>query len=158
MSGRNHCFTLNNYTKEELEEIKAWECNYLVIGFEVGKEKTPHLQCYVEWGKPKRFSTLKRINSRIHWERRKGTAKQASDYCKKDGLFIEFGVLSNQGKRTDILAAAEAIMAGDSMKEVALDLPTTFIKYHRGLEKFKYEIQEDRAEKPHKEMIVTGKH
>lgn len=49
----NYCFTLNNYTKEELFKIqKVIEENvfvYICWGYEIGKEnKTPHLQGYFE--------------------------------------------------------------------------------------------------------------
>lgn len=86
---RHVCFTLNNYTEEEYKQLIEMECKYLVIGKEVGEEGTPHLQGYIEFKTPKRFSTLKNINQRIHWEERRGTAKQASEYCKKEGNFIE---------------------------------------------------------------------
>lgn len=57
MQGHNWCFTVNNYTAEEIVAVKSLEYKYLVIGFEVGEEGTPHLQCYVELTN-RRYSTL----------------------------------------------------------------------------------------------------
>lgn len=93
--GRRWCFTLNNYTDEEVVAVKAWEdTTYLVVGFEVGEDEgTPHLQGYVVWKTNKRLGALKRLNARIHWELANGNNQQASLYCKKDGNFWEEGEL-----------------------------------------------------------------
>jgi len=97
------CFTLNNYGEGEYTDIQGWDFTYIVVGKEKGENGTPHLQGYVEFTKKKRITTLKKLNSRIHWERRKGTAQQAADYCKKDGDFWESGEISKgQGTRTDL--------------------------------------------------------
>lgn len=99
---RNYCFTLNNYSEVEYNQIIESDYKYLVIGKETGKNNTPHLQGYIEFANAKKLKTLKKLNSRIHWEIRKGTAKEASDYCKKDKNYIEHGQLSQQGKRNDL--------------------------------------------------------
>ena len=44
----------------------------------------------------------------MHIENRKGTAKEASDYCKKEDKYTEYGSISNPGKRNDIQATYEA--------------------------------------------------
>lgn len=108
---RNFCFTLNNYTDQELEIIDTFECKYLVYGKEVGKEGTPHLQGYCELANAKTLKCLKKkFSDRAHIEPRYGTAQQASDYCKKDGKFVERGVMSAQGKRNDLLEIKEKII------------------------------------------------
>jgi len=40
---RNFVFTLNNYTTEEVELVKEWDCKYLIFGKEIGESGTPHL-------------------------------------------------------------------------------------------------------------------
>lgn len=107
MAARSWCFTINNYTEEEYNDMCKVECNYIIIGKETGKEGTPHLQGYVEFGKLIRLGGLKKINSRAHWEARKGTAKEASEYCKKEKSFVEFGKLSKQGRRNDLDATRQ---------------------------------------------------
>lgn len=134
-SYKNCCFTLNNYTEEEYETIKNWSCKYLVVGKEVGENGTPHLQGYVEWKSSKLLSTLKNLNNRIHWERRQGTALQASTYCKKDNDFIEIGTISSQGKRTDLIELKEKIFEGKAVDEVVLEDPHTYHLYGRTLNK-----------------------
>lgn len=96
------CFTLNNYTEEEYNTIlnhEAW--TYVVIGKEVGKEGTPHLQGYGELKTRRQMKFLQSVSGRCHWEKMKSTAKQASAYCMKDGNFVEKGVLSiiDSGKK-----------------------------------------------------------
>ena len=103
------CFTLNNWTEEEktaLVNLDSYE--YLIIGLE-GRQNTPHIQGYIEFTKKQSFSVLKKINNRIHWEQRRGTQKQAIDYCKKEGDFEEFGTPKKQGDRIDLKRAREII-------------------------------------------------
>lgn len=145
---RNVCFTLNNYSEEEYNALHTMPCKYKVIGKEVGKEGTPHLQGYIEFSGGKRFSSLKKFNQRIHWEIRKGTAEQASNYCKKDNDFIEIGIISTQGKRTDLQEATELIMSGNSLDKVAEAHPEVFVKFHKGLEALSHARMEHRTDKP----------
>lgn len=113
MSSRNWCFTLNNYSETNVQSLKNEKCNYIVFGYEVGENGTPHLQGYIEYSSAVKMATLKkRLKDRIHWEVRKGTAKQASDYCKKDGKFFEAGAMSEQGKRTDITNIKDMLEEG----------------------------------------------
>lgn len=113
---RNWCFTLNNYTEVEVESIKKLEekCTYLVFGYEVGENGTPHLQGYIEFANARALGGVKKlIGSRAHLEPRMGTSKQASDYCKKDEKFFECGELSNPGKRTDLLELKASVEEGN---------------------------------------------
>ena len=56
---------------------------------------------------------------------------------KKDGNFEEIGVLSEQGKRTDLESACALIKNGASLTSVAEEHPTTFVKFSRGLRELK---------------------
>lgn len=132
---RNLCFTLNNYTDEEYKTLLMQDCKYIIIGKEVGENGTPHLQGYIEFNKPKRLTTLKKINARIHWEARKGTAEQAATYCKKDGDFIEQGTISKQGERTDLEELKKTIMEGTKVDDIVLDKPMLYHQYGRTLNK-----------------------
>lgn len=98
--GKQWCFTLNNFSENDIDTILDWPCRYLVFGKEVGVEGTPHLQGYVQFNKTLRFSQLKKLNERIHWEQARGSPKQASDYCKKDGDFTEVGKMFSPGAAT----------------------------------------------------------
>lgn len=86
-----YCFTINNPTPNDLELVRTIECKYIIFGFEIGEEGTPHLQGYIHYERSKRFNAVKRDIPRAHIEPRKGTPQQAIEYCKKDGVFEERG-------------------------------------------------------------------
>jgi len=88
---RNWCFRLNNYTDDEYVLIKNIECKYIVVGKEVGESGTPHLQGYVHFANAKAFTAVQKLIKRAHLEVMRGTALEASTYCKKDGVFFENG-------------------------------------------------------------------
>ncbi len=85
--------TINHPNKQ----VDSWwnpaQFSYLILGFEIGKKNTPHLQGYVVFKKKQRLSKVKKFFPRAHLEIKRGTPLEASVYCKKDGKFAEFGVL-----------------------------------------------------------------
>ncbi len=93
-----------------------------------------------------RFNAARQsIGARAHVEQRKGTASEAWEYCKKEGDFESFNdPAGNPGSRSDLSSAADAIRGGASLKDVASESPSVFIRYHRGLERFRqlYEPRE----------------
>jgi len=106
---RHWCFTLNNYTDEEVERLSTLETEhpdflYLVYGKETGENETPHLQGHISFKKAIRFAQVKAlISQRCHLEGARDVPKSI-DYCKKDGDFTEFGTAptSNSGARSDL--------------------------------------------------------
>lgn len=88
---RNWCFTLNNYTPVEEEEIQALESRYLTYGHEIGESGTPHLQGTIVFANAVRFNTVKRLFPvRVHLEPCIDLHKSIT-YCQKDGLVFESG-------------------------------------------------------------------
>lgn len=89
MAAKNWVFTLNNYSIDEESQMQVShpEVTFIVYGHEVGENGTPHLQGYVELSKRMSVQQLKRMFDvpRLHLEVRRGTQRQAIDYCKKDG-------------------------------------------------------------------------
>jgi len=126
---RNVVFTLNNYSATDIARLTELgkSVSYLIFGEEVGESQTRHLQGYVEFSNPratgKGWSNMKKLMGECHFEVRRGTAKQAADYCKKDGIFKEFGEISRQGERTDWQQATEDILQGRSVVEVIQEQP-----------------------------------
>lgn len=93
--------------------------SYAIIGKEVGEQGTPHLQCYLEFDNAMRFSTLQsKLLKRCHLEVRMSTAQKAADYCKKEENFEEWGELSRQGKRNDLVQVKELIEDGATMRDI----------------------------------------
>lgn len=86
---RAWCLTLNNYSDEEYDFLVQHfdkKCMRYIIGKEVGvKNLTPHLQMFVRFKSAIRFSTLKKINDRLHIEKARGTDEQNWEYCSKGG-------------------------------------------------------------------------
>jgi len=144
---RNFVFTSFD---EEIPQVGVDGTSYVIVGYEIcpttGKS---HLQGYCELDSPVRFSTLKRRFPTMHIEKRMGSAAQAIKYCKKDGKWTEYGEPKKQGKRSDLIDLADAIVANVPMDEIALSDPACFIRNHRGLSAFRYTIQADRVTKPY---------
>jgi len=93
-----------------------------VYGKEKGESGTPHLQGYLIFKQMKRLSALKKILPTAHWEIAKGSSLQASDYCKKDGDYVESGTFpKNSGKRNDLedfkLAVKEGVLDRKRLRE-----------------------------------------
>lgn len=87
---RRWCFTLNNYTEDELSQLSQYfdglGAKY-IMGLEVGKEGTPHVQGYVEFKNQVSFSSLRKVNNRWHLEKAKGKKDQNVKYCSKESVF-----------------------------------------------------------------------
>lgn len=135
------CFTLNNYSSEEVSSITALfdreDVQYLVFGYEVGESGTQHLQGYIHFTIAKRFSFVQESIPRAHLEVARGSNEQASEYCKKDGNFVEFGSLpGGQGSRTDIDRIIEWLDEfiaehgrAPTSREVAQQQPKALLRY-----------------------------
>ena len=144
-------FTLNNYTDAELDDLNESlttdDVKYAVFGYEVAETGTPHLQGFLSLTKRKRMSAVKSIlNERCFVETRRGTKKQAIEYCKKENNFKEFGdvdnVNGNQGFRTDLDKVAEMVKDGATLAEVAEAQPKSWIHYHKGITSLKTVLSE----------------
>lgn len=138
---RGWCFTLNNYSESDVNSLQIVTemdtVKYSVYGFEVGESGTPHIQGYIEFANPRVFNGVKKLlGSSYHIEPRKGSPKQASDYCKKEGNFTEKGTLPQQGQRSDLDSVKDSLISGEtSIDEILLTKPITFHQYGRTLER-----------------------
>lgn len=135
---RSFVFTLNNYTEETIQAIRDHfhEARYIVIGKEIGESGTPHLQGYIQL--EKRY-TLKKIGGLFPWhvEETKGSPSQASNYCKKDGDFIEIGELSTAEagsiKKEDYWKQLLTMAESGQMAAIAEVYPGEYIRHYRNL-------------------------
>lgn len=143
---RNFCFTLNNYTDEEIEKIQNADIfKYIIFGRETGEEGTPHLQGYAELEKQTSFDVLKGMFPRLHIERRRGAAHQAANYCRKeDATPFERGTISRPGRRTDLDLVCQSISEGQSLAQVAAAYPSTYVRNYRGIQHYQQLLEEKR--------------
>lgn len=97
------CFTLNNYTTEEHEQVLGILVSentvYGICGREVGESGTPHLQGFIHSKTRRRLGTWKNLlGNRLHIEQARGTDMDNKEYCSKDGDFAEHGEPVARGK------------------------------------------------------------
>nr|DAE85089.1 MAG TPA: Rep protein [Cressdnaviricota sp.] len=150
---KNWCFTINSteWIKAEnmmpimMEVSKDERVKFLI--FQLEKAKTEHIQGYLQVNGGKNGCMMSKIKEIlrcpwVHLEVAKGTKKQNIEYCSKTKTKISetfiFGDTTSQGQRTDLESAANMIKEGKSMEEVALESPTIYCKYSKGLEKLKF--------------------
>jgi hypothetical protein len=137
---KDFCFTLNNYTEDELLGLKRLENEericYLVCGCERGESGTPHLQGFVQFDRKISIAGIKKLfgSDRLHLEVRRGTPEQATEYCKKENDYFEFGSIRTvgQGHRSDLTRVKTMLDEGRSLADVADEHFDAFIKYNRG--------------------------
>jgi len=140
---RNLVFTWNNYPEDWREALPAalTPFSYLVAGRETAPTTgTQHLQGYVEFKNPRGGRALKSKLPTVWFDPRRGTALQASEYCKKDDEEpLESGTISNQGKRSDIESVRDALQEdGATMRDIvstatsmqAVKFAQTYLGYH----------------------------
>lgn len=103
--------TVNGYVDPSIPCALKEVCDYAIYAEEEGESGTPHLQCFVQLKTRHRMLAVKKLvgYDHVHLEPRRGTPEQASEYCKKGGLYEEFGELQSrdaaeggrrQGKRS----------------------------------------------------------
>lgn len=142
---RAWCFTLNNPDESEVLLPQSWDPStyrYLVYQLEAGEQGTAHLQGYIAFDNPIRFSELRKWfpDSRAHLEVAKGSAQQNQDYCTKEegrlAGYWEFGVMPKQGKRNDLLKVKELLDSGATLKEVSDKHFSAFVRYSKSFKEY----------------------
>ena len=107
-------FTINYYDENMEEEFKRTldtYCDYWIFGKERGQQGTDHYQGFLQLKVKARLRTVKTKLSlgRAHLEKRRGTAIEARDYCKKEGKWQEGGVIKAAGRSAGLGMAVENI-------------------------------------------------
>lgn len=151
MKSRNICWTKNNYGEWR---PTTEDTLYTIYGYEVGENGTPHLQGFSQFKHPVTQVQASNKLGGCHCEIMRGTCKQARDYCLKDGNFFEIGDFSEgQGSRRELTRAVNNLKENaGNIKELAMEEPETFVKFHAGLAKLALYYQNQRRHEP--EVIV----
>lgn len=121
---RRFCFTLNNWSDDEYKSITEYPCSWMIVGKEVGKEGTPHLQGACVLGKQIDFNTLKRHPGfkRCHIETMKGSVEDNINYCsKEDSSPFVAGTPPKPGKRNDIDNLVDLMREGKTVVDLIRD-------------------------------------
>ncbi len=142
---KHWCFTINNPTPTDAVWTQAMD--YMIIGDEVGLSGTPHYQGYVVFKKRKRITTVKAILPNAHLEIMEGTPQQASNYCKKDGAYREWGQhpkTARQGAAANLLAKWEESYAHAINGDFGLIRKDMLIKFYAAYKR----IRQDNPTKP----------
>lgn len=150
MGSRNWCWT-HQGTALDTSQWPDW-VRYAVYQH----EKAPttgqdHLQGYMELSRAQRLTAMQKIPGMegVHWEPRRGTRDGARRYCMKpetraEGAEpVEIGEWDGggQGKRTDLHDAVETLRSTGSLKRVAEEHATSYVKYYRGLAEWQKKVQ-----------------
>lgn len=163
MQKRHWCFTINNPGDEDEFDLDNIEesCNYLVYQMERGENGTPHIQGYVQMKKSKRLNEMKRLLKRAHLEFARGTPNENKAYCTKEDTRMpetepyEFGTMMLERQRTDLQAVGEALVAGGSIRDIAMANPQHYMRYNRGMHALALMFQPLRSEKT-KSVVFFG--
>lgn len=93
---RHWVFTMNNWTEDGLDKLKAnldiAKTQYWVLGKEVGKTGTPHIQGTVCFANARTLKQVSRIITKSYLAPAIDVTKSIT-YCKKEGDFEESGVM-----------------------------------------------------------------
>lgn len=147
-----------HYSREDIEKLLK---RYDWIGqLERGKDGYLHWQIYIHNKSPIRFTTLRNLFPKGHFEVRKGTAQQALDYVTKDDTYAgvrigngEIDVTDRQGHRSDLEKYHELIFEWDwSAKDILSEYPSA-MHLHNALFKLQ-SIRDERRSRNQRNVTV----
>lgn len=136
-----------------LEELQSRLSKYTYVGqLEEGSNKDDdgvgyrHYQIYIENQNPIRFDTLKKLLPTAHLEARRGSVKQAYEYCTKEETRIgesfsngDIDVASSQGARSDLERLREMVFQGIPVGEIIINEPAA-ARYEKHLDRLYFEL------------------
>jgi len=158
MSRKLHfCWTLNNYTEEELNQLEEIglkdNIKYMIVGKEVGQQGTPHIQGVTSWKNAKTLKAMiKSMPIRVaNIVIANGTAFQNYEYCSKDKNFKEYGIRptrDEQGKRNDLIEIKKKIANNEKIKTMLVNNDIVNDQQLRYAERLTKYLEKQRTQKP----------
>ena len=118
----------------------------MCFGREEGAEGTPHLQGFTRFSGVKRLGAVKRIlGRRLHLEKARGTDMENKLYCSKtrdsdetpNDIFHENGVMSSQGRRSDLDAVRARINDGATDRDIAEEFFPLWTRYRQSFSAYR---------------------
>lgn len=149
---RNWCFTINSFCPNTVLHLRSIgraaaaddssPATFLIFGREwAPTTRRRHLQGYVRFRKKQRFNTVKEFFGEdcagIHLEGSRGSQAQNIKYCSKEKDFEQWGHVTEQGKRTDLLIIKDKIDGGATSKEISDQHFAKWTQYHRSFEAYR---------------------
>lgn len=139
-----------------------------VMQLERGEERTEknpegflHWQIYVENSTPVRFSTLRGLLPSAHIERRRGSRREAFEYCTKEGTRVgepvhwgEIELEDQQGRRSDLEEMHAEILGGVSLGEVLKRYPGA-LRNVAGLRALAELVEKEKRSTAMRDVVVT---
>lgn len=134
---RGWVFTLNNpaISIDDYMVIPQAYVKYWVAGDEIGEQGTRHFQGYIFYNNAQRFSTVKSHLPRAHIEKQRGSITQAIEYCKKDGLWKEWGTIpteNNPNRGIEWNTIIQKAQDGE-LDYIKCQYPQIYLRYHAKL-------------------------
>lgn len=162
---RNWCFTLNNYSLEELTVLRGLvdssngAIRFVCFQPELGLAGTKHLQGTIIFRDAVTLAGVKRHGLvRGHVEVMRGTVGQSIDYCSKEesrdaeaGFAYEAygdapaGAGAGQGNRTDFELVRDHFKGGGDFSAAVEQFPSLAVRYPGGLRLLQANFQQPRA-------------
>lgn len=135
---KNWCFTLNNYTEEDINRIDLLITTdnrivYVLYGKEVASTGTRHLQGFIQFNVRLTLQNVKNIiGSEPHVSVTRNV-NASRNYCKKEGDWVEHGIFGGgQGSRSDLEMFKDSVKTGIlSLKTLREMHSEVFAKYPR---------------------------
>lgn len=150
MRSKNFCFTLNNYTDQDIADLLDLESNYIIFSKEIAPTTgTPHLQGYIQVDRQTTIKALSKKMKRCAIFIAKGTAQENQTYIRKNNNqeVQEQGTVTFQGNRTDLETIRDLVIQGTSMSTICRSC-TTFQGLRFAEHLYKY-LEIERNWKPH---------
>lgn len=138
MASKTWVYTLNNYTDQDIEQFKSFTVSKHRCCKEKGASETEHLQGAITFKRAYRLAQLKKLNEKVHWEQAR--TKDAENYCTKGEIIIDINNVS-QGQRNDLKKAVDKLKEKATIRQMAVDCPETYVRYHKGLQALRKELQ-----------------
>jgi hypothetical protein len=145
MAHRAWMFTINNPTEED--HPRQWlpdNVRYAIWQKERGDNGTEHFQGYLLLARRgRRLGGMKRMNSRAHWEPRRGTHLQAKKYCSKEESRIEDPEEIGEepadgvGGRSDLVSVKRMLDEGATDREIADEHFGSWCRYHQAFKRYR---------------------